>query len=231
MNATTMLAAGPTVRHPHTLIAFIVVVGCLILTSVPPLTGPAERPWKRPVFWSGVVGVTIAVFAGAVPYWWQAAGAALFSLAFLTAAAYFYTPYIKIGGKIHAFWISDSGGEAPPNAYEGMVTARKHWWATVFTVTFFGGGLLVPGKQPWWSIPVVTVILVTASFGFGYLDASRGFPIARGQRLQFVILAIISVGSFTLLYVAGYFIGKRWRWPSRRTLDYGAHAQRRDDSR
>jgi hypothetical protein len=231
MSAATIVAAGPSLHHTHTLIAFIVVIGCLIVTMAPPLAGPAERPWKRPVFWSGVVGVTVGIFAGAIPYWGQAFGMAAFSLAFMIASAYAYTPYIKIGGKVHAFWRSDSGGDVPPDSYQGMVTARKHWWAQVFSVPLFGCLLLIQAPdKPWWLTPAAAAALVLASAGFGYIDASQGFPIARGQRLQFVILAVITAGAFTLLYLTGRQAGKRWPWRRGRSDDYGAHARRSENT-
>jgi hypothetical protein len=235
------VAAGPSLHQPHTLIFFLLAIGFLVVTVVPSFIVNRGRSRERRVFWSGVLGVTVSVFFAAVPYWGQAVGMGLFSLALMIAGAYAYTPYIKIRGKIYAFWLPDTLSDPPPDgpppgrddphhdpapdAYEGMVTARKHWWAQIFVVAFFGCLLLIQAPdKPWWLTPAAAAALVVASAGYGYLDASRGFPVARGQRLQFVIIAVISAGTFTLLYLTGYHAGKRW--PLRRkSMEYGAHAR------
>jgi hypothetical protein len=236
------VAAGPSLHQPHTLIFFLLAIGFLVVTVVPSFIVNRGRSWERRVFWSGVLGVTVSVFVAAIPYWAQAVGMALFSLAFMVAGAYAYTPFIKIRGKIYAFWVADSrpdpapdGTAAPgsdhpddepaPDSYEGLVTARKHWWATVFTVVFCQGCVLAGViDKTWWLATVGAAGLVVASAGYGYLDASGGYPIARGQRLQFVIAAVITAGAFPLLYLAGYHTGKRW--PLRRkSAEYGAHAR------
>jgi len=236
-------AAGPTLHQTHTVIFFLIAIGCLIVTVVPSVIVNRGRSWQRHVFWSGVLGVTVSVFFAAVPHWRQALGAALFSLAFMIAGAYAYTPYIKIRGKIYAFWLSDSqpdsladastpqdSGDPAPDAYEGLVTARKHWWAQLFAVAFFGCLLLIPGpNKPWWVSAVGVVGLVVASFGNGYLDASGRYPVARGQRLQFVIIAAITAGTFTLLYLAGYHAGNRWPLGGK-SIKYGAHARHHEES-
>lgn len=241
------MAAGPSLHQPHTLVFFLIAIGCLIVTVVASVVVDRGRSWERRVFWSGVLGVTVSVFVAAMPYWGQAVGVAVFALAFMTFGAYAYTPFIKIRGKTYAFWLQDSqpdqepGGTAvsgsaaadyhpAPDSYEGLVNARKHWWATVFTVAFFECLLLIRGDdKPWWLTPAAAAALVVASAGYGYLDASRGFSVARGQRLQFVVIAVLSAGTFTLLYVAGYHAGRRW--PLRRKpIDYGAHARRPNGS-
>lgn len=237
------VAAGPSLQQPHTLIFFLVAIGCLVVTVVPAFILHRDRSWERRVFWSGVLGVTVSVFFAAIPFWQQAIGMALFSLAFMTAGAYAYTPYIKIRGKTYAFWLPDSRPDLPPGGtaapggvapdddpYSGLVTARKHWWATVFTVPFFGCLVLIPADDKPWLAPAAATALVLVSFGYGYLDASAGYPIARGQRLQFVIIAIITAGAFTLLYLVGYHAGKRWPLRRKQSMQYGAHARHRNGS-
>jgi hypothetical protein len=116
--------------------------------------------------------------------------------------------------------------------YVKSLYRRVHnWWAQVFSVPLFGCMLLIQAPdKPWWLTPAAAAALVLASAGFGYIDASQGFPIARGQRLQFVILAVITAGAFTLLYLTGRQAGKRWPWRRGRSDDYGAHARRSENT-
>lgn len=237
------MAVGPSLHQQHTLIFFVVAIGCLAAAVVPAFIVKRGRSWERRVFWSGVGGVTVSVFFAAVPYWKQAVGMAMFSLVFMAASAYAYTPFIKIRGKIYAFYLQDSlpdpspgdlspaGSDDPdydpsPNSYGGLVTAQKHWWAAIVAVVFFGCCVLIRADdKPLWLAPVAAVILVAQSSGFGYIDASWGHPIARGQRLQFVIISIITAGVFTILYLAGYYAGKRWPLRSKQSMEYGSHSR------
>lgn len=241
-NATAVdVAAGPSLHQPHTLIFFLVALVCLAVTVVPSFIVNRGRSCERRVFWGGVVGVTVSVFFAAVPYWNQAVGMALFSLAFMTANAYAYTPFIKIRGKVYAFYAQDSlpqpspDGAPPlgsddanydpaPDSYGGLVTAKKHWWMAIFAVIFFGCCIVISADDKrWWLAPAAAAFLVVESLGFGYFDGSWRYSVARGQRLQFTILAVMTLGVFTVLYLTGYYTGKRWPWRHKQSMEYRAH--------
>lgn len=64
--------------------------------------------------------------------------------------AYLRTPFLKIGGTIHAYTLLDSRpdppAQAPPpplDAYSGLVTARKLWW----TLAVFGIAMAASALQ------------------------------------------------------------------------------------
>jgi hypothetical protein len=230
-------AGRPSLQQPHTLIFFLAAMLCVATIVLLLLFVKRDRSWERRVYWTGTFGAVVCAFLAALPYWKYGVGAVIFGVALMTFGAYAYTPYIKIRGKIYAFWLPDSLPDPPPgvtaapgsddpapDSYGGLVTARKHWWAAIFTVAFFGCLLLIRADdKPWWLTPAAAAILVTASFGYGYIDASWGYSIARGQRLQFVIIAIITAGAFTLLYVVGYYAGKRWPPRRKQSMEYRAH--------
>jgi hypothetical protein len=157
----------------------------------------------------------------------------------MTASAYWFTPYIKIRGKIYAFHIQDSlpdppdgtpppGSDDPdydpaPDSYSGTVTAKKAWWVLVFFMTICVFTVIIRDGNGAWMAPSAAAIVVVSAAVYGYGDASWGYSVARGQRLQFAIVSVVTVGVFTVFYLGGYRAGKRW--PLRRTQDmeYRAH--------
>ncbi|WP_236054827.1 hypothetical protein [Mycobacterium sp. SM1] len=151
--------------------------------------------------------------------------------------AYHFTLYIKIRGKIYAYYVTDSlpgpspDGTLPPGAgdpdydpapdsYGGTATAKKTWWSGVFGMVILV--VAIDLAKPWHTAMLVGAVVVFAP-GYGYSDASWGDPVARGQRLQFVIIAIITAGVFTAFYLAAYRAGRRWPWRYKRSLEYRAH--------
>ncbi|BBZ22358.1 hypothetical protein MHIB_07760 [Mycolicibacter hiberniae] len=60
-----------------------------------------------------------------------------------------------------------------------------------------------------------------------YGDASWGYPIARGQYLQFGVNAVITVGIFALLYMTAYYIGQRRPLRRKQSMEYRAHPRHR----
>ncbi len=151
-------------------------------------------------------------------------------------------PYIKIRGKVYAFYLEDSqaqqgreGSVAPRGdgpdydpvpSYGRVTTAQKAWWMHVFIAAFGVLGLVVAvhaTDRPWFVYVAVPAFLVIFPCGIGYAEASLGCSVARGQRVQFAIIAVITLGFVTVVYLIGYSAGRRW--PLRRTqsLEYRAH--------
>jgi hypothetical protein len=235
------MAAGPSLHQPHTLIFFLLALAFLVLATVVPMLTKRGRRWERRLAWTGILGTGASVFFAALPYWKQGIGVSLFVLAFLTAGAYAYTPYIKIRGKIYAFHVRDSlpdpppdGAPAPgsddpdydpaPDSYSGSVTAQKFWWMMVLAMAMCLGCIIIPvADKPWGLIPGAAATVVLSAIAFGYGDASWGYPIARSQRIQFGVIAIITAGVFPVVYLGAYAGGKRWPLCRTNSLEYRAH--------
>lgn len=109
------VASGPSLHQPLTLIFFLAALLCLAITALPVFILNRDRNWERRVYWSGVGGLAACVFFAALPDWNLGAGMALFGVVFLTASAYAYTPYIKIRGKIYAFYLQDGLPDRSPD--------------------------------------------------------------------------------------------------------------------
>jgi hypothetical protein len=235
------MASGPSLHQPHTLIFFVLMLAFLALATVVPMLAKRDRGWQRRVCWAGVAGAAVSVFLACLPYWKLSIGAALLTVAFMTAAAYMSTPYIKIRGKIYAFHVRDSlpdpspnGATAPgtedrdhdpaPDSYSGSVTAQKFWWLLIVTTAICVGCVLVPAAdKPWWLAPGAAAMPVLAALGLGHQDASWGYSVARGQRLQFGVIAAVTAGVFAVVYLGAYGAGKRWPLRRKDSLEYRAH--------
>lgn len=154
--------------------------------------------------------------------------------------AYMNGPFIKIRGKIYAFHVDDSrpdptpdGATAPgvdspdydpaPDSYGTGVTAQKAWWMLILTAVILGWGAVVSFEDQRLMTFVGAVAFITLAVSLGYGDASWDYKIARGQRLQFAIIAIVTVGVFPLLYLPAYYAGKRWPLRREQSMEYRAH--------
>jgi hypothetical protein len=228
------MAAGPSLHQTHTLVFFVLTLASLAFATVTPMVTNPDRSQERRIFWTGIAGAAIGVFLACLPYWQYSIGAAVAVVAFMTASAYMNGSYIKIRGKNYAFHVQDSlpdpspdGTPAPgaddphydpaPDAYSGTVTARKFWWLLILTMVICVGCIIVPGLNHEWLVkPGAAVMLVVGASGLGYADASWGYPIARGQRIQFGIVTIITAGTFTVLYLLAHAAGKD-------SFEYRAH--------
>jgi hypothetical protein len=236
------MAMQPSLHQTHTLIFFVATLVCLAIAVLPPLFVKRNRSWERRVAWSGVSRAAICVFLASLRDWKLGIGLAIFCVAFMTAAAYFYTPYIKIRGKVYAFSVQDSlpatfanGASTPsrddpdydpaPDSYGGMATAQKAWWLNIFAMAICSFNVMayfVDKDNPWLAALLAAAIILAAT-AFGYGDAIWGYSIARGQRLQFWIIAIITAGVFTIVYLGAYYAGKRWPLRRKQSMEYRAH--------
>ncbi|MDI3315004.1 MAG: hypothetical protein QJR12_12275 [Mycobacterium sp.] len=232
-------------RHLNTVNILFIVTGAfgLLLTV---LASPKNRRAGRRVYWAGCLIATISAFFIAYPPDWKTGILlSLFVSGMTVFTAYAYTPHIKIRGKIYAFSVEDSqpdpspdgvspprGGnrdyDPAPDAYAGLglATAKKFWWLLVFIMAMCALGVAeyFHFRASPWSLASAVGIIVLLAFGFGYAtDASWGYPIARGQYLQFVIISVVTFGVFTVFYLGGYYAGKRWPWRNKRSLEYRVH--------
>lgn len=224
-------------RVMHVEFVVLAFVGLLL----PVFASWNNRRAGRRVFWAGFLVASVSAFFIAYPPDWQSGIAfSLLVVFMMLLTAYFTSPYIKIRGKVLAFHISDSmpdpsPGGAPepssndpefdpaPDSYNGTVTAGKAWWLLIFTAALFGFPVIIIDEAKPWLAPLSAVAFVAIAAGLGYGDASWGYSIARGQRVQFVIIAIITAGVFTILYLGGRYAGKRWPLRRKQSLEYRAH--------
>jgi hypothetical protein len=243
------MASGPSLHQPHTLIFFVLALACLAVAAVVPMLADRDRGWDRRVAWAGVTGAAVAIFVACLPYWKLSIAASLVTVAFMTAAAYMSTPYIKIRGKVYAFHVRDSLPDAAPedtaaqgsgdrdddrapDSYSGSVTAQKFWWLLVLTMAMCVGCVVVPAAdKPWWLAPGAVIMLVVGALALGYEDASWGYAIARGQRVQFGVLTVVTAAAFTVVYLLAYGVGKRWPLRRKDSLEYRAHSRHRKSPR
>ena len=179
------------------------------------------------MFWGGLLVATVsAFFIGYPPDWRLGIGCSLLCIIAMLITAYFNSPYIKIRGKIYAIGIEDSRPDPAPDgtpvavdgpdpmigSYSGAITAKKFWRMLIFLmgISAFGVvGYFVDGDSPRVAVVGTAMIIAMAALG-GYGDASEGHPIAREQRVPFVIIAVITGGVFAVIYLLAHRAGKRW---------------------
>lgn len=182
---------------------------------------------ERRIFWvSWLLGTGVMALAPS-PGGWRITGV---MLALSTGAAflfaYFRTSYLKVGGRIYAYWIPRThpdpptdGSPAPPvipptDAYRGHVTATAHWCLlTVFSVVAGTSALMIGMGPETLGAGVLTVAMLAFT---GYIDSHDGFPIARRRWVQLAAIVVSSIPVFLLppiAYLIGYYID-RPRTPS-----------------
>lgn len=196
-----------------------------------------SRASQRRIYWNCTWLAAVAGFLASYPDLERAVGLAALAVLGLTVAAYAYTPYIKIGGKIRSL-----GAQTPdpedvpaestagqhdqmPDAYSGMLSAAKMWWILVplMLISAVNTYAFAIGEGEWWVAAIGVAFLVFLAVMTGLGDASWGYPIARGQRIQFIVLAVVTLGILTVLYLVAYAIAKRRPIRSRHSLDYRAN--------
>jgi hypothetical protein len=235
--------ATRSLHHPHTLISFIAALACMAIATLPPLFLNLSRSQERRLYWSGVSAAAGFGAIAVLPDWKLSIGVAVFTISFMTASAYMNGSNIKIGNKVYAYYVSDTRPDPSPDAaltsdsaprhashedpapdsYSGIATAQKAWWMHVLAMVFIVFGALVPFHDKPWMQPVTASILVLMAVMLGNQDASWGYSIARGQRLQFAIIAVMTAGIFTTIYLLAFSAGRRWPWRPKRSGEYRAH--------
>lgn len=194
---------------------------------------------QRRIYWSCVGVAAIAGFLVVYPDWKKGLGLGLFFLGAMIAVAYAYTPYIKLGGKNRALTVQDSQPDSQPSAkttaalkpdpapdaYSGIISAAKMWWLLIPLLVISAGNTyaFAVGEGEGWVAAIGIAFLVFLPAVTGYGDASWDYPVARGQRLQFAIATITTIGTFAILYLSAYCVGKRLPLRRRQSMEYRAH--------
>lgn len=194
------------------------------------------------MYWSCASAAAVFGSLAAYPPWTRALGACAFIAVVMIVVAYVYTPYIKMRAKIYSLGIqspdpddvtpgSASGQHDPaPDGYSGTLTAAKMWWILVPLMFISAGNTyaFATGDGEWWVAAIGVAFLLFLAIATGYGDASWGYPIARGQRIQFALLAVITLGTFTIVYLAAYAMARRRPVRSKHSLEYRAHPHLRE---
>lgn len=204
----------------------------------------SQRRW----YWGLTIAATIAIFPIRLPDVRESLTASLCILGMMTFIAYMHTPYIKLGGKIYVFPLTDiepdpedlpelpagnaDDDDPDPSAYGPNIPAAKLWWTLV--VAMLGASILafafITGGDDWVGFGISVLVLVFFGLILGYGDGSWGYEVARGQRLQFSIIAAVTAGSFALLYLIAFRIARRWPIRREQSVEYRTHPRHRAES-
>lgn len=200
--------------------------------------------FERRSYWGGTFGAAISAFIAGIPDWVGGGAFACVTVFAMALPAYFGGgTLIKIRGKVYSFHIQRSqektqpqkGSQSRPllpkdypDAYNGDVTAAKLWWlmvvATAFLVFFVAVVFRNPADRLLQVVCVAFFVVIAIALGYSG-DGSYGYPIARRQYVQFVVISVISAGTFALLYLPAYALGRRW--PFRHTQSQEREARPR----
>lgn len=216
---------------------------------------------QRRIYWGNVGVGAVSGFLVGYPDLGKGVGIAGFVVVTMTLAAYLCTPYLKIGNKIHRLVPdlnrpdsddarlvdgAQSGQrensrprnaagqhDSTPDSYGGVLTPARLWWIMVALAAIIAGGvcMVVAGRGG----PVTTA----AAVGFyalmaalaGHGDSSWGYPIARGQYVQFAVISVITAGGFTVTYLIAYYAGRLWPLRRRNSMEYRAHPRHQKQER
>ncbi|MBI3689344.1 MAG: hypothetical protein HY239_01290 [Mycolicibacterium aromaticivorans] len=183
---------------------------------------PLSTKLKRRVFWSGWCGAAIlcALYVsnrGATAAALTASGCVLVAAIY----AFYFTPFIKIRGRVWTFWISDAREDPdvpppPADSYVGRVTAPSMWWTLAGLGLITGTFALSTG----WPAPVGIMggaLLAAPLAAVGHLDRKDRYPVARERYIPFAIVVLSSIP--TLLWpVLVYFVAYYMTTPTQRDL-------------
>jgi hypothetical protein len=199
----------------------LIVGGTLLAGSWVGTAFVKDRQYERWLYWFGSLAGGTFISLSLAGRGWKTVVAGAVGIAFVTVLhAYFKTPYIRIRGRNHAFFMQDNApdpaddnADEPPSmpprdSYPGRITAPKAWWLFVVCVAFFGFGGALTG----WDAKTLPAggLLCLGALACGIDDATRKLPKARGQNVQAIIAAALSVSMAFLppvLYLVGYRIG------------------------
>lgn len=231
-NVAAPIAGG----HVYSLYFVIAAFVCLAISQLPIVVKRGET-FARRCYWGGTFGAAISAFIAGIPDWLGGGFFACVTVFAMALPAYFTSDYIKIGGKVYTFHIRRSQEKTQPgkgsklrpklpdnypDAYNGDITAAKMWWLMVVITVFLVFWTTVVLRDPSDRLMQILCIafFVVMALALGYSgDGSYGYPIARRQYVQFVIMSVISAGTFALLYLPAYFLGRRWPFRHSESLE------------
>lgn len=218
------------------LVAFVGALVCAITAFIPDSSDRENLSRNRRIFWGATGAAMVFAFLGLLPDWRYSLEAAFAVGALFFLLALRDTPYIKVRGKVYAWWRSDRlaesdeqneepGHDPIPDSYTGSSTANQTWWMTIgaYAICMFViYDDFVAHNIHFAGVPAA-IIFIYVPLYFGYWDASWDYPIARGQLAQLATLTIMTAGIFAALYFPGFHAGKRWPRRPKRSMEYRIH--------
>ncbi|WP_192829969.1 hypothetical protein [Mycobacterium sp. UM_Kg1] len=224
-------------------LAFFVVILCFFTGFALSFLNISIHAQRR-IYWSSACIAGVFGVLATYPTWKNAAGMGIFFASGMAVAAYVSTPYIKIGGKIYSLTIEDPDPEDEPpttdpaqqeidphpDSYSGLLTATTMWWALVVLSAIGSGNVYFAAteKGEIWAGVMSGAFAAMLAVVTGHGDASWGYPIARGQYVQFVVNTVITAGVFYFLYVAAYYAGRRHPIRRKHSMEYRVHPRHRE---
>lgn len=173
---------------------------------------------RRRIYWYLALLAATLVFLAGYPDLGMMLGFLAMWLMLEVGWAYAHTPYIRINGKIYAFKSIHADAESERNSielqrHEQFTTPTKAWWLIAgwpLAICVAMCSSFLPGREGFsfqhdreWILYMVGFCLLFG-IGIGYGEAKFRYPIAQGQRLQFIIASVSSVGLFAVFYLSAY---------------------------
>lgn len=205
--------------HAATDIAFGIIVLGLVTMAIAVFRDDTD--YAQRTFWIGAAIVTATSFAmGISRSWSEGVGLTAFAAGCIWFIAYIHTRFITIRGRTWAFYSDRT------QPYGAGVTTPKAWWQLLLAVAIFmypvfafATGRGGPGQTA-----VSAGVAIAAGISFGYRDRFLHNPIAAGQRIQFDLVSLITLGVFLICYLGAYHASRRF---ISKTEAYGRHSRRR----
>ncbi|MEZ0052740.1 peptidoglycan/LPS O-acetylase OafA/YrhL [Mycobacterium sp. MAA66] len=224
MTTTTTSSFVLHVAEAHTtiynsaskLIFFSIAIIALIICALT-LWSKRGISRQRRIYWSSTTVVACSVFLASLPNWKQGLAVAAFACAILFGSAYFNTDYIHFKGQTYTYYSSASqkdetrSGTSDNKSPSGLTTATRFWTLMIgaaLLLALMVGINLQPGGKPREALVAAVILGAFAAF-FGHNDAINDHPIAGGQRVQFILISLVTVGIFPTIYLIAYSIGKK----------------------
>ena len=173
------------------------------------------------IFWVGAAVTAISAFFIGLPRGWRSGlGGSACVVAAVIFTAYLYTPFLNIRGKIRTFYSDRT------QPYGAGVTTPKAWWQLLIAVAIFMYPVFafVTGRGGPGQTTISAVVAIAAGISFGYRDRFLHNPIAAGQRIQFALVSLITLGVFPICYLGTFYGSQRF---ISKTEAYGRHSRRR----
>ncbi|PXX01429.1 hypothetical protein [Mycolicibacterium moriokaense] len=203
-----------------------------------------DRKIHQAIYWSCTAAAAACGFLVAYPNIKEGVLAVLFVIGGLVSVAYFTTSYIRVRGHTYADTTIGNAVEADKveeqsrndgrdESYSGVYSPAKMWWGMVPVALIMTGAVVlsVSGQKPSWYalIGVGLLVLMAPTSGLG--DGSWRYAIARGQYLPFALVGLVTAGTFTVLYLIAYYVGRRWPVRRRQSMEYRAHSRHQRSER
>lgn len=213
------------IPKPAWAMPLLVIAIVTLAVSAIPVFIELEEHRRRWVYWGAYLSGTL-LMAVALSYrgWRVSAEVCVAGICIAVCFAFFYDrSLIKIGGREISYMLPHQRAEtgdmtdaqqpaAPPaDSYLGAVSARNHWWVVAIGTGVLSYDVYLFGRA--WQSALIIAFAVACAALSGSDDGRRGLPTGRGQKVQFAIASLASVGMFTLpllAYLAAYFTAKKW---------------------